>query len=169
MPKGKIRPDVPLVRVIANRRIGAKLGAMGKMTDSTRAHAEEVWAWARTHALLKVEYQYDRTVPLMAEVEVESSVDMALVHLLGQHFEICGTCWTNGGVPAQVPAQVITRAILRKPAGDLLRPVIADCEAAEAAGHKVGNTKRKRAHGPLAVVEVGTGKRDTWRERMLAK
>lgn len=170
MPKPVGLDRVSHLRQVANARFQYKIGATGSAPPSVREHVESVWGWLRTNVLLKVEWEYDRTRPLMSDMEIEAATDLMLLRLAGEHLMHCDRCWTTGGLPNRSPAAVLTRIIRRQPAGPLLDAVIADTEAAEAAGHKLKPRDRRRGrHAAMAVMEIGQGYRDEWRMRMLDK
>ena len=112
-------------RQLAYRRIGDWPDGVGRPGTLARRHAWTVWVTARSGVMARVPGLWrhvggDRQAFL-------GQVDLALLGTLAGHLRRCEDCWKEWG--DQVPAGLLSEAVGRRPAGDVLRPLLKEIRA----------------------------------------
>lgn len=111
-------------RRMAGRRIG-ELPEVGR-SGPARTHLAGVWLTARSGVVSGSELLWERVG--RDERAFGGQVDLAFLGTLAGHLHRCELCWREWA-DGQVPVVLLTEAVQRRRAGDVLRPLLREIRA----------------------------------------
>jgi hypothetical protein len=118
----------------ANRRVGPldRRGVPG--SREAYAHARGVWEDARRAVAGRADQLARDTAGQGRDTAAfNGQVDLVLVGALGAHLATCGVCWVKW-IDGWRPADILTGAVRRRPAGQVLRAAELEARARRTRG-----------------------------------
>jgi len=117
----------------AERRVGSldRLGVPG--SREAYAHARQVWEDARRAVAARADQLALETQRDPTGQAFNGQVDLVLVAALGAHLARCEVCWVRW-VDGWRPGDILTGAVRRRPAGQVLRAAELEARARRGRG-----------------------------------
>jgi len=114
---GRRRPPAE----VAAARIGTLERRWAPWAAESYDHANAVWEAAR-RAVTGRAWALAQMVGPRNTLALQGQIDLSLLHLIGQHLDSCTDCWERW-TDGYRPGDLITAAVRRRPAGQVLRAI----------------------------------------------